>query len=43
MSLKTTKENYLLDNISRFDEFGFAVFTEGSVNAEDDERCHDYR
>lgn len=36
-------EENQLDHVTHFDEFGFAVFKDGSVNAEDDERYHDYR
>ena len=30
-------------DVIAFDNYGFAIFAEGSVNASDDQRCHDYR
>ncbi len=26
-----------------FDDYGFAIFAEGSIHASDDQKCHDYR
>jgi hypothetical protein len=37
------EEDSTVDKILQFDEFGFAVFKPGTNNAEDDERCHQYK